>query len=280
MKQLIITEVAWQKCVFNCHLPFTQELWAILESLTGRQYQLSRNYMLQLHPIRLFGRGGETDWLDGRSNLISIWRKDVWETFLPLIQYYKLCPRRAEGRIKRLCNSTTKWLIDSSRSTSWREQLFKEEDTEDRSTACLIGTHFPLTAKRIFPSTMCHMCPGNREPGWDCKDCRNIPLHQMNCCQPFHTKESSKTPWHSATVFTVNMNFLQIKFQFSIVLKCRNCYFFLQPPNTKFKFNFKLSLKGLMVQNLWICLPISILHLEQKSSQDKYVVHKVFLDSL
>lgn len=86
------------------------------------------------------------------------------------------------------------------------------------------------------------------------------------------------------TVFTVNMYFPHIQFQFLFALKWKKCYFSYNPPppypSKGHKLHFMLPLKGLMVLNLWIFLPITILHLEQISSQDKYAIHIFFLDSL
>jgi hypothetical protein len=62
-----------------------------------------------------------------------------------------------EGRIKYLCNFTTMLFIDCSRNTTWREQPFEEEDTDNRPTACLVGKHYPLTTKMMFPTIVCHM---------------------------------------------------------------------------------------------------------------------------
>jgi hypothetical protein len=70
-----------------------------------------------------------------------------------------------EGRIKYLYNFTTKLFIDSSRNTTWREQLLEEEDTDNGPTASLNGKHFPLIAKRMFPTAVCHVCPRNKETG-------------------------------------------------------------------------------------------------------------------
>ena len=63
-----------------------------------------------------------------------------------------------------------------------------ETDPAARLTERHFPTYIPPTAKKKFPSRVCPVCPGRKETRWECKQCRNIPLHPEGCFEVFHTK--------------------------------------------------------------------------------------------
>ena len=63
-----------------------------------------------------------------------------------------------------------------------------ETDPAARLTERHFPTYIPPTAKKKFPSRVCQVCPGRKETRWECKQCRNIPLHPEGCFEVFRTK--------------------------------------------------------------------------------------------